>query len=112
MHCTECGIRLDVPRKVATVTCPRCGCVFWTESGNKFYPALSMHPVTHVAEHYALSKWMPTGTRPVVVGAYDVRFRHTEPATIVLWWNGMRFVALDGRRVDETQLLTWRGVLA
>ncbi|HEX8586196.1 MAG TPA: hypothetical protein VF680_17520 [Allosphingosinicella sp.] len=100
---------MSVPRGIASTSCPRCGEVYWTETGNKFYPALRMYPVTTDG---VVSKWMLTGTRPLMIGEYECRFRHTDPHHIRLWWNGMRFVSLKGEPVDMTHFLSWRGMLA
>lgn len=115
-RCCECGTSVIVPKVVSTVTCQRCGDVSFVTDGivRRMYPALHMYPVTHQLPdpQYPFSKWMPTGTRPVVSGLYHARFRHTEPHVLTLQWTGCKFVDSSGTRVAMSQFLTWRGVLA
>ena len=78
----------------------------------RMYPALHMFPLTNLRDpNPTYSKWMPTRTRPVFHGEYDVRFRHTEPAVLRLMWDGRRWHSGE-QPVDSRNLLTWRGVLA
>lgn len=112
--CAECGASNHLPLVVKTVTCHRCGDVCLVTDGKltRFYPSLHMMPIDYVPADscYAVSKWMPTHTRPVASGVYECRFRHIEPTVLRLWWNGVAFLHA-GKRVDMTQFLTWRGVL-
>jgi len=114
-RCCECGTLVFLPSTVKTVSCRRCGETYFCNDDKpprKFYPALSMYPVD--TADGAVSKWMPSHTRPIKPGAYDVRFRHTEPHILRAWWNGSRFVTMDGepRPIVMTQFLAWRGMLA
>lgn len=108
--CAECRALNRRPVSVKTSACVRCGDVTWLHDGKwgRFYPMLHMLPATADGP---VSKWMPGTTRPVVAGLYDTRFRHTEPTVIRLLWDGRHFVAPDGRRVEMTQFLSWRGVM-
>lgn len=115
MNCLDCREWMRVPRFVRTMSCPACGCKYLIVDGavTKFYPSLSMHPVTHVAPDGigVLSMWMPGTTRPIRIGEYDCRFRHTEPNEVLLRWNGYTFT-YNGQGVDMTHFLSWRGRLA
>lgn len=111
--CDECRTRISIPRTVSTVTCRRCGETYFSESQRKFYPELSMYPITITGEFAAVSKWMPTHTRPVRPGIYECRFRTTEPHVLRLNWTGIRFVTVDdGQAVSLRDFLSWRGMLA
>jgi hypothetical protein len=117
-QCSECAAWVNIPRVLKTVTCRRCGEVYFCNDGEprKMYPALSMHPMSALRVQEltgVLSKWMPTHTRPLIVGCYECRFRTTEPNVIQLLWNGTRFVVPStSERVQMQHFLTWRGVLA
>lgn len=114
--CTECGhpVSLPLSESIKTVTCPRCGDVSMIHDGNvrRIYPALHMHPIDHVGELAAVSKWMPTRSRPVRPGWYDCRFRTTEPHVLRLQWDGKHWYSAANERVDTRQFLSWRGMLA
>lgn len=112
-ECVECGTGVRVP-PVATTSCRRCGTVYWTDTRNKFYPSMSVHPVTYTPADglHATGMWMLPWTRPTRAGIYECRFRHTEPHVLRLHWDGKNFVTSQGERVQMTQFLTWRGVLA
>lgn len=137
-QCTECGTAVRIPlcnkprystagfkgcithrnvtlrAPIPTVTCPRCGDVSdIDEQGHvqRRYSALHMMPVDH--DDGTLSKWMLPHTRPIRPGLYQCKFRHTgDSFGPSLRWTGYYFACPLGRRVDCTQLLTWRGVLA
>ena len=111
MQCSECGTTVALPSSVKTVTCRRCGEVYFVNDGEeprRFYPSFKMYPFEHDGIE---SKWMPTFTRPLRTGTYQCRFRNTEPNVIDLYWDGWCFRAL-GLRVRMTEFLTWRGMLA
>lgn len=110
--CSECAAWVNIPRALKTVTCRRCGEVYFCNDGEprKMYPALSMYPADTDG---VVSKWMPTHTRPVREGLYEARFRNIEPAVVLVVWNGVRFVVpFTGERIQMREFLTWRGVLA
>jgi hypothetical protein len=114
--CAECGVWVTLPyaKSIKTVRCHRCGTAYYCDEPGpprKFYPALSMFPNNEVVGGPS-SEWMPTHTRPVRPGLYDCRFRHIDPATIELWWDGRHFLTPDGKRVDMSQFLSWSGVYA
>lgn len=119
-ECGECRTQTALPLRrsgIKTVTCRRCGDVRFVNDGKlgeRMYPSLHMLPVDHIPHDGcgALSKWMPTHTRPVVVGDYHVRFRHLDPSVLIARWDGKHFVAAAGQRVSMTNFLTWRGLLA
>lgn len=112
-ECTECGTGVRTP-PTATMSCRRCGTVYWTDSGNKFYGCMSTHPIDYRAPDGFghVGCWMLPWTRPLRSGRYECRFRHTEPHVLTLLWDGATFTTLDGKRVQMTQFLTWRGMLA
>ena len=108
-RCRDCGTPVSLPRSsVSTFSCQRCGEVYWTDSRKPMYPALRMSPVGTPGG--VPSKWMPTHTRPVRPGIYEVRFRHLGDSVLALSWTGSRFVR-EGRPVRTVDLLTWRGWL-
>lgn len=80
----------------------------------KIYPALRAYPVT--TGNGELTAWMLTHTRPIVPGLYDVRFRHTEPHVLQLWWSARPpacwRVPGTYEPVSDDQFLSWRGRLA
>lgn len=112
--CAECGASNHLPSVVKTVTCHRCGDVCFVTSGvvTRAYPSLHMKPIDYVPADgcSAVSKWMPTQSRPVEPGTYECRFRSTEPHVLRLHWNGIAFLH-GGKRVNLSAFLTWRGVL-
>lgn len=115
-QCSECcaTVKLPISSKIKTVTCARCGDVSLLTDGERrrFYPALHMQPlIAALQPDTVYSAWMPPHTRPVIPGAYECRFRTTEPHTLALQWDGVKFTAA-GRRVAMGDFLTWRGVLA
>lgn len=113
-QCSECcaSVRLPLSPAIKSVTCPRCGDVsFIRDDGSvrRVYPALHMRP--NGTPDGVPSKWMSAKHRPVVPGAYDCRFRTTEPVILFLHWDGHVFRS-EGLRVQCSELLAWRGVLA
>ena len=115
-RCTECHTNVAVPRAaLKTATCKRCGEVYLLPSQQRIYPSLHMRPIDIAPPAdgcCAVSKWMPTETRPIEQGFYDCRFRHTEPRVFRLYWNGVTFITGKGQRVALHNFLTWRGLLA
>lgn len=110
MNCVECGTAFAVPKSVKTVSCRRCGCTHFADTGNKFYPALSMHPID--TDGGVTSMWMLPYSRPIIQGLYECRFRHCEPDVVTLRWDGARFVApRTGERIAMEQFMSWRGAL-
>ena len=118
-NCCECGRAIPLPRSVKTVSCARCGDVYLCNDGappRRMYLSLHMLPLdapspSDIPADYPPSRWMQPHTRPIRPGLYECKFRHTGEAVFVLEWTGYYFMHF-GPRVDCTQLLTWRGVLA
>lgn len=115
-HCAECGAKITAPRArdITTVSCSNCGDVYFVgvdRPPRRFYPALHMRPIT--TPNAVESKWMPSHTRPIVAGDYEVKFRHTGDSVLVLTYHpGSRAFYSGTHRVNVAHLLTWRGMLA
>jgi len=111
--CTACRTVTHPPkweRQVPfPVKCRRCGAAYNSETGERIGP--DMFPLTGERDNLRRSPWMPTHTRPVLEGAYEVRFRHTEPHVLTLWWIAGRWWerANGGRPVNGVNFLSWRG---
>lgn len=113
-QCGECGC--DIPRSyyaearrreglTARVECRRCGTSYC--DGERI--GLRIRPIdTRGAIRY--SAWKVYYTRPVAAGWYHTRFRSTEPTTITLWWDGLRFTTASGQPVQMDEFMGWRGV--
>lgn len=70
-------------------------------------------PVGPVSAGNRWSMWFLSSSRPLAVGLYHVRYRTTEPAVLMAWWNGAAWQVSqsDPRVVDDGDFMGWRGVL-
>ena len=101
--CAECSS--SIPRfdpKIEIYRCPRCGASHF--NGELMGPSTT--GMSDACEY--VSGWRPHTTRPAFAGAYDCRFRSTEPAVLRLDWDGTDWRHL-GLIVDPVDFLAWRG---
>lgn len=85
--------------------CQRCGTVHGVMEGE--VEVISPFPLP-VGEGVKRMPWMLPQTRPIKLGIYEVRFRSTEPRVLRLYWCG-RYFRHEGKRVDMSDFLSWRG---
>ncbi len=102
MQCKYCSSPLHPSTVASTVRCERCGAVHHSDG-----EVISPRMIPIEGANWRASPWMPSTTRPVERGNYEVMFNDLMPV-LTLYWDGAHFTWRH-RRVKCYSLMKWRG---